>query len=281
MKTFIKVFITLTILVVFWGCSGNSGEDFVFVEFKEQLSKMGIKIDSVDRAGFIYLNVKGSQLKVSLENVRRDFERDHDTATIAHYAGSFNFAMVDTIKSWNEIKDSIYISLFPSDYNFAETVHEKVTENVEKIYGISTQRNFVWVRKSDLKAWNIAESDLVQQANINGDKLLMKSKIIFDTIEHRKLGMLETDDETLKAALLFAPSMREKVKKDFSFPFYAVIPVRDFCYIFSEKDFDFFSERLGTTVLDEYQKSGHPITTEILKFSDKGVEAIGSYQSGK
>ena len=71
--------------------------------------------------------------------------------------------------------------------------------------------------------------------------------------------------------------MKEKVKKEFGFPFYAVIPVRDFCYIFSENDFDFFSDRISQIVVDEYKKSGYPITTEILKFTDKGVEAVGQY----
>ena len=120
---------------------------------------------------------------------------------------------------------------------------------------------------------------MIKQAKANGDSLLARSKITFDTIENRKLGMFETDDETLKAALLFAPSIKERVRKDFGFPFYAVIPVRDFCYIFSKKDFDFFSKKLGPTVVEEYKKSGHPITTEILKFSNKGVEVVGTYRS--
>ena len=71
--------------------------------------------------------------------------------------------------------------------------------------------------------------------------------------------------------------MKSKVKVNFGFPFYAVIPVRDFCYIFSEKDFDFFAGIIGKVVVDEYKKSGYPITTEIIKFSDKGVEAVGKY----
>ena len=33
----------------------------------------------------------------------------------------------------------------------------------------------------------------------------------------------------------------------------------------------------GNVVVDEYKKSGYPITTEILKFTDDGVEAVGKY----
>ena len=39
----------------------------------------------------------------------------------------------------------------------------------------------------------------------------------------------------------------------------------------------FFSDKIGQVVVDEYKKSGYPITTEILKFTDKGVEAVGQY----
>ncbi len=281
MNSTIKAIIVVSIFTIFFGCSGKMKTDFVFDEFKKQVEKKGLKIDSIDKTGLIYLQVKETQLKVSLDNIRRDFERDHDTTIIAHYVGSLDLAVVEMPKSWSEVKDSIYISLFPSDYDFAEFVHEKVSDSVEKIYVYSTHRNFVWVGKSDLKKWNVSELDMIKQAKANGDSLLAKSKITFDTIENRKLGTLETDDETLKAALLFAPSFKDRVKKDFGFPFYAVIPVRDFCYIFSIKDFDFFSKKLGATVIDEYEKSGHPITPEILKFSDKGVEVVGTYRSTK
>ncbi|HID66410.1 MAG TPA: hypothetical protein EYP32_06335 [Aquificaceae bacterium] len=71
--------------------------------------------------------------------------------------------------------------------------------------------------------------------------------------------------------------MAEKVKTDFSYPFFAVIPVRDFCYIFSENDFQFFASKIGKVVVDEYKKSGYQITTEILKFTEKGIEAVGKY----
>ena len=281
MNRAIETIIVISIFAVLFGCAGKMKSDFVFDEFKKQVEKNGLKIDSIDKTGLIYIRVKETQLKVSLVNVRRDFETDHDTTIIARYVGSLDLAVVDMPKSWIEVKDSIYISLFPSDYDFTGFVHEQVSDSVEKIYVFSTHRNFIWIGKSDLKIWNVSELDMIKQAQANGDFLLSKSRITLDTIENHKLGMLETDDETLKAALLFAPSMKDRVKKDFGFPFYAVIPVRDFCLIFSKKDFDFFSKKLGTTVIDEYEKSGHPVTTEILKFSDKGVEAVGTYRSIK
>jgi hypothetical protein len=133
------------------------------------------------------------------------------------------------------------------------------------------------ITKSDIAKWHISLTELQQQANINADRLLAASKIEFDTIEGRLLGTFETPLTSMKGALLFAPSLPKRIKKQLGYPVLAVIPVRDFCYLFAEKDFDFFSGRLGQTVVDEFKKSGYPITTEILKLSDTGVSAVGVY----
>ena len=174
-------------------------------------------------------------------------------------------------------KSDIYISLFPNDHDFEEFLHSKITDEFSKVYVHNGQDKLTWITNHDLKKWNITETELDIQANNNADKLLKITPITFDIIENRKLGLLEVEHTTLKGALLFAPTMKEKIKTDFGFPFYAVIPVRDFCYIFSEKDFEFISGRIGKVVVDEYKQSGYPITTEILKFTDKGIEAVGKY----
>ncbi|RXM45414.1 hypothetical protein BOW55_16090 [Flavobacterium sp. YO12] len=89
--------------------------------------------------------------------------------------------------------------------------------------------------------------------------------------------MINVEEVSLKSSCLFSSNFKNLVQNNIGFPFYAVIPVRDFCYVFAEEDFDYFSQYLGTVVLEEYSGSGYPITTEILKFSETGVEAIGKY----
>jgi hypothetical protein len=107
--------------------------------------------------------------------------------------------------------------------------------------------------------------------------LLEQTDILFDDIEGRKLGQINVALTSLKGSLLFASGMKNKIERALGFPFYAVLPVRDFCYLFSENDLDFFTGRIGNIVVEEYKQSGYPITTEILKFSDKGVEGVGKY----
>lgn len=56
-----------------------------------------------------------------------------------------------------------------------------------------------------------------------------------------------------------------------------VIPARDFIFFLPEGDNELLG-RVGTVVVREYTQSGYPITTEVLRLSDDGIEAIGTYQ---
>lgn len=260
-----------------FGCKDNKKKDFVFDEFKSQIESKGMKIDSVDETGLIYISQGELTLKISLDNVRRNYERDKDKTHISDLVQTFLSYSIELPKNWADAKDDIYISLFPNDFDFQDFIHRQITDEFSKVYVHSGQDKFSWITKKEIEQWGVTETELDNQANNNADKLLKHTTISLDTIENRKLGLIEAEHITLKGALLFAPTMKEKIKTDFGFPFYAVIPVRDFCYIFSEKDFDFFSQRIGKVVVDEYKQSGYPITTEILKFTDNGVEAVGKY----
>ena len=260
-----------------FGCKKGKKNDFVFDEFKSQIERKGMKINSVDETGLIFISQGDLTLKISLDNTRRNYERDKDESHISDLVETLVSYSIKIPSDWKEVKDEIFISLFPSDHDFENFLHVEITDEFSKVYVYSGQGKLTWISKYYLQKWEVTEDELDKQANINADKLLEKTPITSDTIENRKLGLIEVERTFLKGALLFAPTMKEKVKRDFGFPFYAVIPVRDFCYIFSEKDFDFFSTRIGKVVVDEYKKSGYPITTEILKFTDSGVQAVGQY----
>lgn len=269
--------IILTILSGLFGCK-NPKKDFVFDEFKTQIEKEGMKIDSVDETELIYISKGEITLQVSLDNVRRNYERDKDTTHISDLVKTLADYSIDIPENWKDAKENIFISLYPNDFDFKDFINAKVTDKTNKVYLHSESDRFTWISAADLEKWNISESDLENQALKNADRILEESQIKFDTIENRKLGMLESEYTNLKSALLLAPSMKEKVKANFSYPFYAVIPVRDFCYIFSEKDFEFFSQRIGPVVIDEFKQSGYAITTELLKFTDDGIKTVGIYE---
>ncbi len=68
-----------------FGCKDNKKKDFVFDEFKSQIESKGMKIDSVDETGLIYISKGELTLKISLDNVRRNYERDKDENHISAF----------------------------------------------------------------------------------------------------------------------------------------------------------------------------------------------------
>ena len=281
LKIAFKHIIILGILNGIFGCN-NQKKDIVFDEFKEQVEKQGMKIDSIDETELIFISKEEITLKVSLDNIRLDYERDKDKTIIADFVKTLLNYSTEMPENWIDAKENIYVSLFTSDYDYKDFINLKLTEKVNKIYVHRANDMFTWITNEDTKKWNISQNILIEQAQRNGDRILSESKITYDTIENRKLGILESSEYiNLKGALLLAPSMKTKVLKDFSFPFYAVIPVRDFCYVFSEEDFEFFSQRIGQVVMEEFETSGYPLTTELLKFTETGIETVGIYGEPK
>jgi hypothetical protein len=256
----------------------DSKKDIVFDKFKAQIENAGLKIDSIDSEGLIHISKDSIDLKISLDNTRRIYARDKNDSCIADLVKtiinySWKFPDLDLVKN------EIYLSLFPSDFDFKDFLHTKITDDFSKVYLVRENGKLSWITKKDIENWKVSESDIENFANLNGDRLLESATLKYEIIENKKLGYFETNDETLKASLLFSTKLKTKVKDLFGWPIYAVIPVRDFCYIFSEKDFDFFSQRLGQTVIKEYNESGYPVTTELLKFTDSGVEVYGKYDN--
>ena len=272
--------IIITVLFgVFGGCTPPKHKDFVFDEFMSQIEGKFI-IDSIDNTGLIYLSQGEKYFTISLDDMRKNYERDKDKSHISDLVGILLHPLL-LPEEWADAKNDIYVLLFPNDFEFEDIIHVKITDEFSKIYIHRSKGQLTWITKDIIANWNITEFELESYANNNADKLLEQIPILVDIVDNRKLGIIDAEPEymTLFGAFLFAPSMREKVKSDFGFPFYAVIPVRDFCYIFSEQDFDFFATKsnLGEVVISEYTQSGYPITTEILKFTDDGVEVAGKY----
>ena len=254
----------------------SSKEDVVFNKFKKKLEDKGLTIDSIDKEGFIHIKDEESDLKVSLDNVRRNYKRDFDDNHIIDLVDVI-ISHLSKKEDWDTIKEKVFIQFFPNDFEFDNLVYEKVTNEFSKVFALNLNNSFSFVTTDDLSEWKIDFKELEKQADVNLKIIVDKVKIEFEDIDNHKLGMINVEEVSLKSSCLFSSNFKNLVQNNIGFPFYAVIPVRDFCYVFAEEDFDYFSQHLGTVVLEEYSGSGYPITTEILKFSETGVEAIGKY----
>jgi hypothetical protein len=250
--------------------------DFVFQLFKKAIAGYGFVISSITDDERVCV-VKGDfELTVSLDNLRKEFAQENDENVISEFAEAIASAG-EEIPTWEVAKDKVFPSFFPSDYDYGEFVNFPITEMFNTVFVYEEKLSKKWIDEAQVERWSIDNETLVRHANVNLDKEVEKASLEVELIEGKRLGLLETTEETKKSAFLLSKKLKEIVIKELGWPIYAVIPVRDFVYLFSEEDSEFFIERVGGVVLQEYNESGYPITTEILKCTDDGIVAIGKY----
>jgi hypothetical protein len=256
---------------------GTDNNDVVFNLFQQELEKQGLHIDSVDADGFLLVQKGEDKLKISLDNARKDYERDNSPEPIINLVQALAEYGAGVPEKWDDAKEHIFMSFYPSGFDFTNLIYIPVTQHFSAgfVYGSGTTH--VIIGQDELDAWEIDAEQLRDQAFANAEVLLRQSAVSFTEVEGRRLGYIETEWDALKGALLFSYGFKEQMGVELGYPFYGIFPVRDFCYVFSETDFDFFTERLGAVVKDEYLGSGYPVTTEILKFTQDDVESIGAY----
>jgi hypothetical protein len=83
-----------------------------------------------------------------------------------------------------------------------------------------------------------------------------------------------------KTALLLAPNLKEVVAPRLGWPLYAVMPDRDFLFLWDSQQRDFIG-RVGRVVIDEFTQAPYPISTEVFGVSDSGIKAIGAFTGPK
>ena len=82
-------------------------------------------------------------------------------------------------------------------------------------------------------------------------------------------------DPPYKASTIFAPAFKKLVEPVLGWPVLVVLPCRDFVYVIA--DGSRLIDQLGGVVVNEFKNSGYPITTEVLRISDDGIEALGRF----
>lgn len=255
-------------------------QDEVLDRFKTRLEHLGLSIDKIDDEGLVHIEHGENTLKISLNNVRKSYEQDGNFDHLDNLIQSIHeYLMEVPIPNWNESKDKVFLSLFPSDFDYQDFINEKVTADFHKYYVYYDNEQYIWVDHKQLEEWQIDQQIFKEQVDKNMNALLDRSSIeILETESGARLAYFHTEIEGLKSALLFSKNLKNKILPILGFPVYCVLPVRDFCYMFSDKDKNELINSLGETVLNEYNSSGYEITTEILKLSDNGIEVIGKFQ---
>ncbi len=246
--------------------------------FEEALRARGLKFER-DDAGVYSFEANGMPMTASLENVRRNAERDGDPEAIARFVDKLLETPRRTTPPWSEASRFLFFAAEPSDQDFGDTIRSPVTDTFVRVLTLTdAETSFVrWVNPALCSHWQVTEDDAIAAARLNQDRLLEGLTLEVAEVKGEKLGMVPLDSP-YKASVIFAARFKELVTPELGWPVLAVIPCRDFIYVV--RDNSPLLGGMGSVVLQEFNDSGYPITTEVLRVSDDGIEAIGAFRRG-
>ncbi len=213
---------------------------------------------------------------ISLENVSKEFERDRDPDRVRRFVDSILTAPV--IPDWPDARKGLYFAVEPADCDFADTVREAVSDSVFRIlvYLNEPGNQLMWVSDSMLAHWNQTRQAAEEAAASNLAVLLRNAPLQLTEMDGRTFATFGIHSP-FKAALPFAPNFREVVGAKLGWPLYALIPSRDFVYVFAEKDQPLLGV-LGRAAVEEFEKGAYPVSRDVFLVSDEGITAVFELQ---
>lgn len=251
--------------------------------FSAELQRRGMGY-SVNEEGLYEIDVRGQKVAANLENVRRDYEHDGDAGRVVRFVDQINGVTLEDEPVWEAVRPRIRYSLEPANYEnrFEGVLCKFLTDELIQVFVYTSHdgSRVSWINESMLRDWGVTREQLIEQAEHNIAAIVDDAKLEVKDIEGSPLGMISTKEMAFKAALVLSPKFRDLVSPTHGWPVCVVVPCRDFVYVIRDGDQNLLG-RLGSVVVDEYSKSGYPITTNLLRVSGDGVETIGTYRDTK
>lgn len=240
--------------------------------FESELQRRGIRFKIDSESERYSLEVEGNKFLVSLNNLKRDVKIDNNYDRIPRF--------IDSILISSDIKlssDQMYWSLEPNDYKESATYRVPISDLVDRVLvHLSTDHRVItWVTSDMLITLGLSEVQASDIAFRNLAKVLSNSKIEFSVIHGVNLGFIDTSIP-FKSSLILAPNLRECAEGLLGWPLMAVVPDRDFLYLWAARHAEFAS-KVGHVVVREYSQASYPISTEVYEISEDEIKAIGHF----
>lgn len=248
------------------------------VLFEDELRKRGYAFSIDAESGRHALEIGGGRMLVSLDYLQRDVAKDGDTGRVSRFVDA-----IVASSGASEAKlspDQLYWCLEPSDYEDRAEFRIAMSDRVDRVLvHVSADRSLVtWVTLAMLEALGLSETDAGARAFTNLGLALSEASVEFQDIDGVRLGFIDTT-LPFKAALALAPNLREVVGAVLGWPLMAVMPDRDFLYLWAVRHREFV-QRVAGVVVREYTQASYPLSTEVFEISDEQIRAIGAFPTG-
>jgi hypothetical protein len=137
----------------------------------KELHARGIPARETLSGNALVVTIEGDDLTVGLENIARNHARDRDGDSISGFVDGV-LATRRPLPPWPEAASGIRFSAEPSDHDFRETVHERITPGTCRVlaYTDPQEARVSWLTPSLLNEWCVS-TDVASQAaaaNMNG-----------------------------------------------------------------------------------------------------------------
>lgn len=243
--------------------------------FEDELSRRGVSFVKESDDEYI-VEVGGSRITANLANVRRNAARDNDPDAIKRFVDRVLEGYPAAIPAWSIASRLLLFSAEPTDQDFGDSIRTSVTDEVSRVLTLTDedQTKITWVTPKMCENWGVTVEAAHAAAFTNQNRLLHGIEIEIAEARGNALGMIPVDSP-YKASVIFARAFKALVEDALGWPVLVVLPCRDFIYVVAD-DSPLLGQ-LGSVVVNEFRKSGYPITTEVLRVSDEGIEAIGRF----
>jgi hypothetical protein len=239
--------------------------------FLRDMAARGIPVTVREDGQYEFRQGSGASA-ISLENLSREFDRDRDPGRVRRFVDSILTAPV--IPSWADARKGLTFAIEPADHDFGDTVREPVSDSVFRIlvYLNEQGNQLMWVSDGLLKQWGQTRAAAEEVAANNLAELLRNAPLVLDELDGRTYGTFAIRSP-FKAALPLAPNFRAVVGAKLGWPLYALIPSRDFVYVFAEKDQPLLGV-LGRAAAEEFENGAYPVSRDVFRLSDEGLAAV-------
>ncbi len=245
---------------------------------REGLNRRGLVLEPSDAPGRYKVVGPGVKaLIISPDNIFADVQRDGDLSAIDRWLDAV-LADPSALPPYLVARSGLRMALEPARTDFGPSIHAPLTPALAEVlcWTDPEERRITWITGATLDLWQARADDVIEAARAGLDRVLRSARLEVQQVRGLPLGMLDVDS-VFKASLIRAPSFRAIVEEELGWPVCAVAPCRDFLYLFPDAVRDELIPLLAAVVTREYEGSGYPLSTEVLRISDDGVLALGSY----
>ncbi|MDB6078013.1 MAG: hypothetical protein JWO82_1760 [Akkermansiaceae bacterium] len=207
--------------------------------FEQELLNRGISFEIDPDSGLHQIIHQGTTFRISLENLGRELQRDGDAGRIHRFVDSI-FKPTDPVSS-----EGLFLMLEPTGYDTPPDIRTPVSDFVDSVlvHLIPPSGDIQWITPAILEDLALGEEEARILALSNLDRELQKVVFEFEEIDEVRLGFLNTSFPS-KGSLLLAPGFRAFIEPYLGWPLLAVIPHRDFLYLWNARHRSFIG-RVG------------------------------------